>query len=116
MLIFYDNRRTQKLFDSQKAILKNFGTAVGKRVMQRMAELEAAHSLQMVSHLPPPRCHELISANGHVFSVDVSENMRLLFRPCGEFAEKEYGGIDLSSVKSICILEVKDTHEGKTRR
>lgn len=116
MQVSFDNRKTQKLFNSGKEILKNFGSAVGKRVMQRLAELEAAQSLQMVSHLPPPRCHELVSANGHVFSVDVSGNMRLLFRPCGEFASKEDGGIDLASVKAVCIIEVKDTHEGKTRR
>lgn len=116
MQIFYDNRKTQKLFNSGKAILKSFGAAVGKRVMQRLAELDAAQSLQMVSHLPPPRCHELVSANGHVFSVDVSENMRLLFRPSGEFSNKEDGGLDLASVKAVCIIEVKDTHEGNTRR
>ena len=116
MQIFYDNRKTQKLFNSRKAILKNFGAAVGKRVMQRLAELEAAQSLQMVSHLPPPRCHELVSANGRVFSVDVSENMRLIFRPSGVFTNKDDGGLDLASVKAVCIVEVKDTHEGKTRR
>lgn len=116
MQLFYDNRKTQRLFNNEKAILKNFGVPVGKRVMQRLAELEAAQSLQMVSHLPPPRCHELVSANGHVFSVDVSENMRLLFRPSGEFSDKEDGGLDLASVKAVCIIEVKDTHEGKTRR
>lgn len=116
MQISYDNRKTQRLFNSQKAILKNFGLPVGRRVMQRLTELEAAQSLQMVSHLPPPRCHELVSANEHVFSVDVSGNLRLLFRPCGEFSEKEDGGIDLTSVKAVCIMEVKDTHEGKTRR
>jgi len=114
MDIFFDNKKTQKLFNSQKAILKNFGVAVGKRVMQRLTELEAAQSLQMISHLPPPRCHELITSGGHVFSVDVSGNMRLLFRPCGEFSER--GGIDLASVKAVCIMEVKDSHEGKVRR
>ena len=55
MDIFFDNRKTQRLFESQKAIVKNFGAVVGKRVMQRLIELEAAQSLQMVSHLPPPR-------------------------------------------------------------
>lgn len=84
--------------------------------MQRLTELNAAETLQMISHLPPPRCHELIAPGRHVFSVDVSENMRLLFSPCGEFSEKEDGGIELSSVKAVCIIEVKDTHEGKTRR
>jgi hypothetical protein len=42
--------------------------------------------------------------------------MRLLFRPSGEFSNKEDGGLDLASVKAVCIIEVKDTHEGKTRR
>ena len=38
------------------------------------------------------------------------------FRPSGEFSNKEDGGLDLASVKAVCIIEVKDTHEGKTRR
>jgi hypothetical protein len=42
--------------------------------------------------------------------------MRLLFRPCGEFSEREDGGIVLASVKEVCIMEVKDSHEGKVRR
>ena len=116
MKLFFENRKMQKLLNGEKAILSHFGTAVGRRVMQRLTELDAAETLQMVSHLPPPRCHELTVPGEHVFSVDVSGNMRLLFRPHGEFAEKEDGGIELASVKSVCVIEVKDTHEGKIRR
>ena len=96
--------------------MRSFGASVGKRIMQRLTELEAADSLQMVSHLPPPRCHELESSDGHVFSVDVSGNMRLLFSPCEAFAVKPDGGVDLSSVKAVGIREVRDTHDGKVRR
>ena len=52
MQMFYDNRKTQKLFNSGKEILKNFGLAVGKRVMQRLAELEAAQSREQLAFNP----------------------------------------------------------------
>ena len=116
MDLFFENRKTQKLLNGEKTILRHFGTSVGKRVMQRLTELSAAETLQMISHLPPPRCHELTVSGKRVFSVDVSGNMRLLFRPYGEFSEKADGGIELASVKAICVIEIKDTHEGKTRR
>lgn len=116
MDIFYQDRKTQKIFNSQESLLKNFGTKVGTRIMQRLFELGAAESLRMISHLPPARCHELTDPKGFLFSVDVSANMRLLFRPCGDYSKKPDGGLDLETVKEICILEVKDTHGKITRK
>ena len=115
MEIVFVDRKTKKLFDSEKELNKRFGTAIARRIRQRMAELCAAESLQMVSHLPPPRCHEL-TGKGHHFSVDVSPNMRLIFCAFGEFGIREDNGLELSSVKSICVEEVRDTHDGKVRR
>ena len=117
MKVVFETRKAQKLFNSDKEILRKFGQSVAKRIKQRLFELESADTLQMVSHLPPPRCHELEGSDEHVFSVDVSENMRMLFHPVvGEFALKADGGLDLSSVEKVCIREVCDTHEGKVRR
>lgn len=114
MRIVFTDRKTKKVFDSEKELNRKYGS-LAKRIKQRMAELVAAESLQMVSHLPPPRCHEL-EGNGHRFSVDVSPNMRLVFSAYGDFAVREDHGLDLSSVKAICIEEVRDTHDGKVRR
>lgn len=115
MRIVFRDRKTQKVFNSDKELNRKYGTALAKRIKQRMAELNAAESLQMVSHLPPPRCHEL-EGGGHHFSVDVSGNMRLVFCAYGEFEEREDGGLDLTSVRTICIETVRDTHDGKVRR
>lgn len=115
MKIVFGDRKTKKVFDSDKELCRRYGAVLAKRIKQRMAELVAADSLQMVSHLPPPRCHEL-EGRGHHFSVDVSANMRLVFCACGEFAVREDNGLELSSVRTICVEEVRDTHEGKIRR
>lgn len=115
MRIVFTDRKTKKVFDSDKELNKKYGPILAKRIKQRMAELVAAESLQMVPHLPPPRCHEL-EGNGHRFSVDVSPNMRLIFSAYGGFVIREDYGLDLSSVKVICVEEVRDTHDGKVRR
>ena len=115
MRIVFTDKKTKKVFDSDKELNRKYGTALAKRIKQRMAELWAAESLQMVSRLPPPRCHEL-EGGGHHFSVDVSANMRLIFSACGEFTMREDNGLELASVKAVCIEEVRDTHDGKVRR
>lgn len=115
MRIVFTDRKIQKLFNSECLLNKKFGKSIATRIKQRMSELVAAETLQMVSHLPPPRCHKL-EGNGCLFSVDVSGNMRLIFCPYGEFSVRDDNGIDLTSVKTICIKEVRDTHDGKVRR
>jgi len=115
MQIVFADKKIQKVFNSEKELNKKYGSIIARRIKQRMAELCAAESLQMVSHLPPPRCHEL-EGKGHHFSVDVSPNMRLVFCAYGEFVVRDDNGLELSSVKTICVEEVRDTHDGKVRR
>ena len=115
MKVVFADKKTKKVFDSEKELNRKYGSIIARRIKQRMAELVAAESLQVVSHLPPPRCHEL-EGKGHRFSVDVSANMRLVFCACDEFAVREDNGLELSSVKTVCIEEVRDTHDGKVRR
>lgn len=115
MKIVFTDKKTKKVFDSDKELNRKYGSILAKRIKQRMAELVAAESLQMVSHLPPPRCHEL-EGKGHHFSVDVSPNMRLVFCAYGEYVVRDDNGLELSSVKTICVEEVRDTHDGKVRR
>ncbi len=87
-----------------------------RKLQQRLMELSAAETLENVSHLPPPRCHELINQGG-VFSVDLLHPYRLLFVPANEpIPLKSDGGIDQALVTEIEIIAIQDTHDSKNQR
>jgi len=80
--------------------------------MQRMAELNAANSLEDISHLPPHRLHELTGERKGQFSVDLKHPFRLLFIPINEpLPQKEDGGLDKTKIDEIQIIDIEDTHE-----
>ena len=82
-----------------------------QKLKQRMAELKAADVLADISHLPPPRLHELTGKEKGQFSVDLQHPYRLLFIPADEpVPRKEDGGIELNGVKAVEIIEIADTH------
>jgi proteic killer suppression protein len=90
---------------------KQLGQAMARKLMQRMTELKAAEALSDISHLPPPRCHELTGNRAGQFSVDLEHPYRLLFIPADDpIPYREDEGIDLALVKEIEIISIKDTH------
>lgn len=92
-------------------MLKELGQDRAKKLRQRMAELKAADVLADISHLPPPRLHELAGQQKGQFSVDVAHPYRLLFIPADDpVPTKPDGGIDLTAVESIEIVGIADTH------
>nr|VFJ62674.1 MAG: proteic killer suppression protein [Candidatus Kentron sp. FW] len=75
-------------------------------------ELQAAESLQEISHLPPPRCHALSENRAGQFSVDLIHPHRLLFIPIMDSTPVVEGkDIDRSKILEIEIIEIVDTHK-----
>lgn len=86
---------------------------MSKKLQQRLMELHAAEVLSDISHLPPARCHELVNKKG-LFSVDLVNPYRLVFRPADEpIPYKDDSGIDLDCVKAVLIIAIEDTHDEK---
>lgn len=74
-------------------------------------ELRAADTLADISTLPPARCHQLSGDRAGQFAVDVQHPFRLIFEPAHDpVARKDDGGIDLTRVTAVRILEVTDYH------
>jgi len=111
MKIYFRTKRLQKICSLEKEMMKELGAKGAAKLKQRMMELGAAETLAVISHLPPPRCHELIGKDTGTFSVDLNHPHRLLFVPADDpIPMREDGGIDLKQVKEIEIVEIKDTH------
>lgn len=111
MEIRFRSGKTQKCCSSEKECNRKWGSANGKIIRRRLADLEAAETLADVFALPQARCHELTENRRGQFAVDVKHPFRLIFQPANNpIPRKEDGGIDCTRVTHIEIIEVVDYH------
>lgn len=112
MDIVFKTKKLEKICNSQKLLQKEFGHEQAKKIRQRLDELSAAEVLEDISHLPPPRCHELSGNMKGRFSVDLRQPYRLIFEADKNPPPvKNDGGIDITKITAIRVLGVEDTHD-----
>ncbi|MEZ4828321.1 MAG: killer suppression protein HigA [Bacteroidia bacterium] len=110
MKITYKSNKLQKQLTIPKELAKAFGQR-SKKVNQRMKELEAADTLEVMRWILAANCHELKGDRQGELAVDVSANFRLIFEPDHKpLPQKEDGGLDWGKVTAIRILEIEDYH------
>ncbi|CQR72847.1 hypothetical protein SOV_02310 [Sporomusa ovata DSM 2662] len=91
-----------------------WGDQYALKVFQRLNELRAAETLQDISHLPPPKCHELEGNKVGQFAVTTKQPAKLIIKPDHDpIPQKADGGIDRNLVTDIIVLEVEDYHGKK---
>ncbi|MCI0464529.1 MAG: type II toxin-antitoxin system RelE/ParE family toxin [Gemmataceae bacterium] len=113
-----------ELFISDKKLLRaiedgslsgRYGAAMAKKILLRLNALRAAESLAdfWPPKSGPERCHELIGKLAGLFSVDVKQPYRLLFKPIEEAPPKDRSDEKKrwESITSIDILAIENTHE-----
>ena len=111
MDINFSSNKLEKIFNSEKALVKTYGAINGRLIIRRMGVLDAALSLADVSHKKPERRHELTGNRKGQFSVDLEHPFRLYFKPNhAPIPVKMDGGIDLAGVTAVTILKVEDPH------
>lgn len=111
MDIRFRSKKLEKVCCQKSRRIKGYGAECGKKLGQRLDELRAASNLGYIRTLPMARCHELKAKRKGQFSVDLKHPLRLIFEPDHDpVPTKPDGGIDWSSVTSITIIEIEDTH------
>lgn len=111
MEIVFGTTKFEKECNSFELLQKRHGERQAKKIRQRLDELRAAHTLADVSHLPPPRLHQLEGRQAE-FSVDIIFPYRLILTPAARpVPRKSDNGVDLAQVTAVRILGVEDTHE-----
>ncbi len=111
MQIFFRSKKLQKTCSSAKEVLKAFGAVRGKKLQQRLLELQAADHLGQISRLPPARCHEMTGNRQGQLSVDLDHPYRLFFIPADDpDPRKPDGGLDWDAVTAIEIVDIADPH------
>lgn len=105
------NKQLAKILNSRQELVRAYGQDNARKIMQRLGELEAAPSLELLSYLPPPARHELKGARKGQFAVWIKQPWRIVFEPYHDpIPMREDGGIDLSKVTKILIVSVEDYH------
>lgn len=111
MDITFKNEKLAKIFNSEKNLVREYGSENTKYIKRRMGVLVAASSLAEVSHRPPERRHELKEDKKGKFAIDIKHPYRLVFEPNhSPLPLKADGGLDLRKITAITILGVEDYH------
>ena len=89
---------------------KEWGAEMAKKLMQRLADLEAIESLEQAKDLPG-RCHELIENRSGQLAMDLVHPKRLIFEPSKQpKPTNKSGGLDWKQVTAIRIVEIVNYH------
>jgi plasmid maintenance system killer protein len=111
MDITFKSKQIQKIFNSDKKLIKAYGKGCANKITQRCDDLKSASTLEAFKNLPG-RCHELKGNLKNYFSLDLEHPFRLIFTPSNNgVLLKPDGGLDRRSVTAIEIIDVEDTHD-----
>ncbi|HZL83500.1 MAG TPA: hypothetical protein VFB98_08515 [Candidatus Deferrimicrobium sp.] len=111
MEIYYRSQKMKKLCDRADVMKKELGNEMADKLQQRLVLLKNTPTLAGIPTDPPPRCHELHKNRHGQFAVDLKYPYRLIFLPANKPIPVDInGGIDLTRVTEIEILEIVDYH------
>ena len=110
MEISFRTRKLQGDFTSISRLRRTYGNRADALAI-RIAVLKKAHNLSMVPATRPERRHQLEGKRHGQYAVDIAHPYRLVFQPNhNPIPLTADGGIDLTKVTSITIIEVIDYH------
>ena len=110
MELLFASEALRKRMEDEKAMAKAYGDRT-KPLKLRLALLSQAVSLADIPHTPPPRRHRLGGTREGQYAVDLRHPWRLIFEPANDpLPLLDDGGLDLSAVTKVRILEVTDYH------
>ena len=111
MNIVFKTRKLEKIFNSEKELIKAYGLKMAKIIILRMAFLRATSNLYRIPVTPPFRRHQLKGKYKGCFSVDVKHPFRLILRPVNDpMPVLDDGGFDLAKITDIEIMGMEDYH------
>jgi proteic killer suppression protein len=114
MEILIPNNKLRKAVEDEGECKKRFGLDMTKKIFLRIAALRAADSLATFwpPNSGPERCHALVGDLAGLFSIDVKQPYRLLFRPIAPNPQSEYADVQeyWKAIVAVEIHGIEDTH------
>jgi plasmid maintenance system killer protein len=109
--ITFSTRKLEKQCNDSKTMTRAWGAFQAKKLRQRLDELKAASTLE-VMRLLPGRCHELKGDRAGQISLDLEHPNRLVFEPANvPIPRKQDGGLNWTAITAVRIIGVVDTHD-----
>jgi plasmid maintenance system killer protein len=115
MDIYVSDNKLRAAIESEEVARRQYGAEMARKLTLRLAALWAADSLAdfWPPKSGPERCHELKGKQAGIFSVDLKQPYRLLFKPVAEIPPTDRSDEQQrwNSITAIDILSIEDTHE-----
>lgn len=114
MEIFASNRKLKASLEDEAVCRRRFGVPMTKKLRVRLAALRAADSLAVFwpPNSGPERCHELKGNLSGIFSIDLVQPYRLLFKPVEEKPQANQSNEQerWASITGLEVIGIEDTH------
>ena len=107
MEVDYESPRFETLIHNERALKKAYGAETVKKLAIRITTIHESKSLAEL-HFQPGRTHPLTGDRAGRFAMDLPSGRRLEFRPTPPVPTKPDGGVDLTKVTSITLIEISD--------
>lgn len=108
MEIIFRQSKFAKHSQTIEAAKREWGPIRGKLLRQRLDELAAAETLEMMRFVPRARCHELTANLAGLLTVDLDQPYRLVFESNHDpIPRKPDGGLDWTKVTAIRIIDIR---------
>ena len=110
MLILFADKSLEKACNNKAVLKKKYGTNQAVKILNRLADIQAAHNLDIMRSLPG-RCHELTGNMKGYLALDLVQPYRLIFEPSNSpIPLKKDGGLDWTKVTEIKIIKIENYH------
>lgn len=110
MQITFKNKKVEKSLTEDNEILKSYGKNA-KKIKQRMNQIKSSVNLIDILKIPQLRLHPLKGPRKNQWTIDIQDNWRICFEvDLIPIPLLEDGGVNLSAVTKIKIIEVFDPH------
>jgi len=114
MRISFSTKKLRKLANSDREALKKLGKQGARKLRTRLDELDAAITLEDMTHFPAADCHELKGDFAGSLAVRLHGGWRIVFEPDHDPAPRKPppdGGLDRNQVTAILVTAITDYHD-----
>ncbi|MCR5295669.1 MAG: type II toxin-antitoxin system RelE/ParE family toxin [Lachnospiraceae bacterium] len=98
MDITYKNKKLEKICTNARTAERAYGRQMAEKIQQRIDEISAADTVEMMIQFHLGRCHPLLQDRKGQYAVDLVHPYRLIFEKRG------------SEIQIANILEIVDYH------
>ena len=96
--VTYENQKIERICTDARTAEKRYGRRMAEKIHQRIDEITAADTVEMMVQFHIGRCHRLIQNRDGQYAVDLVHPYRLVFEKKGDI------------VQIANILEIVDYH------